>query len=180
MKIYSDKVEAKSAALIKLTNDLISKYNSKNYESSFDDLCEQEEDFICSLLDDVLYNVNKLDRFVEAKVESVRKPSSFEINGFSNQKTESVKVHAEYETYIKSGDQPWERWSIFNSIEDARKNLAALTDTPYRINVRIFKNGCLLEESGCNYFYSASKEVVNEYVSGKSNPFEKKALNNGN
>lgn len=159
-----NKIEVKLAEVIKATDDLVFKYNDKK-NKIFNDLCEHEESLICSFLDDVTRTIHKINCFIDTKVE----------------KLEGVNIRPGlYETQVKSGDQPWEHWMYLPTIEAARKNLALLTDTPYRINVRIFKNGCLLEESGCNYFYSASESFINEYVSGKSNPFEKKDLNNGN
>lgn len=152
------KVQIASEELIQFFNEFEFKYSCASeermnqIEEILRNLNDSESEKICNLFDGIKQNFTVIDSFLDKKLDELKYDNN----------------DSKFKVQTKSRNNlDWTDLIFLDTLEEARKNLAFITDTPYYINCRIIQNNCIIEESGSNMFYGMEKDKVDQYISGK-------------
>lgn len=152
------KVQIASEELIQFFNEFEFKYSCASeermnqIEEILGNLNDSESEKICDLFDGIKQNFTVIDSFLDKKLDELK----------CNQDDSKFKVQTKTRNNLD-----WTNLIFLDTLEEARKTLAFITDTPYCINCRIVQNNCVIEESGSNMFYGMELDKVDQYISGK-------------
>ena len=154
---FKSKVQIASEELIQFFNEFEFKYSCANeermnqIEEILRNLNDSESEKICNSFDEIKQNFTVIDSFLDKKLDELK---------YNNDLMFKVQTKTK-------NNLDWTNLIFLDTLEEARKNLAFITDTPYYINCRIFQNNCVIEESGSNIFYGMELDKVDQYIFGK-------------
>lgn len=152
------KVQIASEELIQFFNEFDFKYSCASeermnqIEEILQNLNDSESEKVCKSFDEIKRNFKSIDSFLDKKLDELK----YDNDNFI------FKVQTKSRNNLD-----WTDLIFLDTLEEARKNLAFITDTPYYINCRIVQNNCVIEESGSNIFFGMEQDKVDQYISGK-------------
>lgn len=155
---FKSKVQIASEELIQFFNEFEFKYSCANeermnqIEEILRNLNDSESEKICNSFDEIKQNFTVIDLFLDKKLDELK----------YNEDDSKFKVQTKSRNNLD-----WTDLIFLDTLEEARRELVFITDTPYYINCRIFQNNCVIEESGNNMFFGMEQDKVDQYISGK-------------
>ena len=154
---FKSKVQIASEELIQFFNEFEFKYSCANeermnqIEEILRNLNDSESEKICNSFDEIKQNFTVIDSFLDKKLDELK---------YNNDLMFKVQTKTK-------NNLDWTDLIFLDTLEEARRELVFITDTPYYINCRIFQNNCVIEESGSNIFYGMELDKVDQYIFGK-------------
>jgi len=70
----------------------------------------------------------------------------------------------QYDVYVGCRKGTWDLFKSTSTIQEARKALVFITDTPYWIICKIVHQGNIVRETTGNEFYYASNSVIEKFI----------------